>query len=286
MLLVGKGKSCLRGKQKMADLHYVSFNAIAFLQPFKHVVSSKNLNCMKVPKFYFLLLSVLFFSSCDIIKQMPTTPGSPSGTGGITQYEAGQGIKEALAQGLSKAVLQLNNTDGFFKNAFYKILLPPDAQKIEATLRGIGMNDLVDKAILQINRGAEDAAGYAQPIFANAIRSMTLNDAIGLVRNGDTSATHFFRVKTTEQLHATFLPVIKSSLDKVQGTKYYSDLVNTYNNFPTTFKKLNPDLTGFVTARATQALFDLVAKEERNIRNNLAARTTDLLRKVFGGYNR
>lgn len=111
---------------------------------------------------------------------------------------------------------------------------------------------------------------------------MTLADAIGLVKNGDTSATHFFRVKTTDQLIAAFLPVIKTSLDKLNATKYYSDMVNTYNNFPTTFKKLNPDLPGFVTQKATDALFDLVAKEERNIRQNIAARTTDLLRKVFG----
>ena len=145
------------------------------------------------------------------------------------------------------------------------------------------MNSMVDKAILQINRGAEDAAGFAKPIFVDAIKRMTLNDAIGLVRNGDTSATHFFRVKTTDKLFAAFLPVIRSSLDKVQGTKYYSDLVTTYNNFPTTFKKLNPDLAGFVTTKATDALFDLVAKEELNIRNNLFARSTDLLKKVFGG---
>jgi hypothetical protein len=144
------------------------------------------------------------------------------------------------------------------------------------------MGKVVDKAILQINRGAEDAAGYAKPIFADAIRNMTLQDAIGLVKNGDTSATHFFREKTTEKLMTAFLPVIKSSLDKVQATKYYGDIVNTYNNFPTTFTKINPDLAGFVTAKATAALFDLVAKEEINIRTNFAARTTDILKKVFG----
>jgi len=136
---------------------------------------------------------------------------------------------------------------------------------------------------LQINRGAEDAAGFAKPIFIDAIKSMTLQDAIGLVRNGDTSATHFFREKTTAKLIAAFTPVIKASLDKVEGTKYYSDLVNKYNSLPTTFKPINPDLTGFVTGKATDALFDLVAKEEVNIRTNFAARTTDILKKVFGG---
>jgi len=203
--------------------------------------------------------------------------------GGVTEMEAGQGIKEALGQGLVKAVLHLNKPDGFFKDALYKVLLPPDAKKIENTLRDLGMNKMVDKAILAINRAAEDAAGFAKPIFVDAIKSMTISDAIGLVRNGDTSATHFFRVKTTDKLIAAFLPVIKSSLDKVEATKYYGDIVTTYNNFPTTFKKINPDLPSFVTGRATDALFDLVAKEEVNIRQNILARTTELLRKVFGG---
>ena len=170
----------------------------------------------------------------------------------------------------------------FFKDAFYKILLPPDAKKVENTLRDLGFNNMVDKAILQINRGAEDAAGYAKPIFVNAIKSMTISDAIGLVRNGDTSATHFFREKTTAQLTAAFLPVIKASLAKVNATKYYGDLVNRYNSLPIVFNKVNPDLAGFVTMKATNALFDLVAKEEKNIRNNFAARTTEILRKVFG----
>ena len=144
------------------------------------------------------------------------------------------------------------------------------------------MNSVVDKAILAINRAAEDAAGFAKPIFVDAIKSMTISDAIGLVRNGDTSATHFFRIKTTEKLVAAFIPVIRSSLDKVNATRYYADIVNTYNNIPTTFKKINPDLPSFVTGRATEALFDLVAKEEINIRQNIAARSTEILRKVFG----
>jgi len=217
-------------------------------------------------------------SSCDVINKLPQS----TGMGPITEAEAGQGIKEALAQGLTNAVLRLNKEDGFFKDALYKILLPPDAKKVENTLRSLGLNSMVDKAILQINRGAEDAAGYAKPIFIEAIKNMTLQDAIGLVKNGDTSATHFFRQKTTDKLLAAFLPVIKSSLDKVEATKYYGDVINKYNGFPTTIKKINPDLPGFVTGKATDALFDLVAVEEKNIRTNIAARTTDILKKVFG----
>jgi len=234
-----------------------------------------------------LFVIALVFNSSGAFSQikLPKLPkiGGISNGGAVTESEAAGGIKEALAQGISKAVLQLNKEDGFFKDALYKVLLPPDAKKIENTLRNVGMGNMVDRAVLQINRAAEDAAGYAKPIFADAIKSMTVSDAIGLVKNGDTSATHFFRVKTTDQLIAAFMPVIKSSLDKLNATRYYSDLVNTYNNFPTTFKKLNPDLTSHVTNKAVTALFDLVSIEERNIRTNLAARTSDLLRKVFGG---
>ena len=232
-------------------------------------------------KIFTLIIAVATLSSCEVLNQLPA--GTIPGTGGVSQAEAAQGIKEALGQGLTKSVLQLNSVDGFFRDAAYKILLPPDAKKIENTLRAIGFNSLVDKAILQINRGAEDAAGFAKPIFIDAIKSMTLQDAIGLVRNGDTSATHFFRIKTTEKLLAAFKPVIQSSLNKVDATKYYGDLVSKYNSLPTTFNKVNPDLSSFVTDRAIVALFDLIAKEEVNIRTNFAARTTDILKKVFGG---
>ena len=224
-----------------------------------------------------LVIVSVVFASCDTLSQLPIKTGN-----GVTEAEAGQGIKEALSQGLVNAVLRLNKEDGFFKDAIYKVLLPPDAKKIENTLRNLGFSSMVDKAILQINRAAEDAAGTAKPIFIDAVKSMSISDAIGLIRNGDTSATHFFRVKTTDKLIAAFLPVIKASLDKVDATKYYSDLVSKYNSLPTTFKKLNPDLPGYVTDRATFALFDLVAGEEKNIRQNVAARTTDILKKVFG----
>jgi hypothetical protein len=215
---------------------------------------------------------------CDSLMKLP----GATGTGPLTEGEAGQGIKEALSQGLVKAVLQLNKEDGFFKDAVYKVLLPPDARKIENTLRDLGMGSMVDKAILQINRAAEDAAGKARPIFADAIRSMTLTDAINLVRMGDTSATHFFRVKTTDALVNAFSPVIRNSLDQLNATKFYGEMVTRYNNFPTTLRKLNPDLPGHVTGKAIDALFDVVAKEERNIRENPIARGTEILKRVFG----
>lgn len=220
----------------------------------------------------------LLLSSCETLSQLPRPTG-----GGVTEAEAGDGIKEALGKGITNAVLQLNKEDGFFKDLVYKVLLPPDAQRIERTLRNLGLGNMVDKAILQINRGAEDAVGYAKPIFVDAIKQMTLTDALNIVRGGDTSATHYFREKTVGRLMAAFLPVIKTSLDKVEATKFYGDIVNRYNSIPTTLRKLNPDLPGYVTDRATNALFDLIAKEERNIRQNPLARTSDILKKVFGG---
>ncbi len=228
--------------------------------------------------FFSLFIFTMLLPSCAELQNVAKTVGV-----GTNNDEAAAGIKEALAQGITKSVLQLNKQDGFFKDLAYKVLMPPEAKKIENTLRSLGLNSMVDKAILQINRGAEDAAGYAKPIFIDAIKSMTLTDAIGLIKNGDTSATHFFREKTTEKLLIAFRPVISSSLDKVDATKYYGDVINKYNSFPTTFKKLNPDLAGYVTEKTTNALFALIAKEEINIRNNIAARTTDLLKKVFGG---
>lgn len=231
--------------------------------------------------FTLLIISVTL-GSCETLQQVANAAGAAT-AGTVSNTEAAAGIKEALGQGITKSVLQLNNTDGFFRNELYKVLLPPEARKIENTLRDLGFNSLVDKAILQINRGAEDAAGYAKPIFVEAIKNMTLSDAIGLIRNGDTSATHFFREKTTLKLLEAFRPVIAASLQKVDATRYYGDMVSKYNNFPTTFKKLNPDLTNYVTQKATDALFNLIAKEEVNIRTNFAARTTNILRRVFGG---
>ena len=239
---------------------------------------------MKKIFFPVLIACSMALGSCDVISQLPAS--LPQATGNVTEGEAAAGIKEALGNGLVRAVTKFNTTDGFFKDAFYKILLPPEAKKIENTLRSLGFNSLVDNAVLSINRGAEDAAGYAKPIFVNAIKQMTVNDAIGLVRNGDTSITHFFRVKTNDQLIAAFTPVIKQSLDRVDATKYYGDLITKYNSLPTTFNKLNPDLTSYVTGKATNALFDQISKEEVNIRTNFAARTSDILRKVFGNLGR
>jgi hypothetical protein len=220
--------------------------------------------------------------ACRSQLKLPKLPKIAGGSA-VTEAEAGQGIKEALTQGVTNAVLNLNKTDGFFGSEIYKMLLPPDAKKIESTLRSAGMGAEVDKAILAINRGAEDAVAYAKPIFVDAIKEMTLTDALNIVKGSNDAATQYFKQKTSEKLIAAFTPSVKSSLDKVDATKYYDDIVNTYNKFPTTFKKVNPDLTSFVVGKAVDALFDQVAKEEANIRANPMARTTEILKKVFGG---
>lgn len=202
---------------------------------------------------------------------------------GITENEAGQGIKEALLQGVSNAVLNLNKTDGFFGSEVYKMFLPEDALKAEKTLRKIGMGPQVDKAILSINRGAEDAVAFAKPIFIDAIKEMTLTDALKIISGPKDGATNYFKDRTKLKLVTAFTPSVESSLEKVDATKYYSDIVTSYNKLPTTFNKIDPDLTSFVVGKAIDALFDQVAKEEANIRANPLARTSDILKKVFGG---
>jgi hypothetical protein len=220
-------------------------------------------------------ITTLSFSSCDVLTQLPTS-------GGLSNEEAGMGIKEALSNGLATAVLNLNKTDGFFGNQLYKLLLPPDALKVENTMRKIGLSAQVDKAILAINRGAEDAVGFAKPIFVNAIKGMTLMDALNIVRGDKNAATNYFKEKTTAALIEAFAPSVKSSLEKVNATKYYGDIANTYNAFPTTKSKINPDLTSFVVGKATDALFANIAIEEARIRENPIARTSEILKKVFG----
>ncbi len=228
-----------------------------------------------------LFISSASYSQITLPKKLfgKTTTGS----GSITENEAGQGIKEALLKGVTSAVLNLNKTDGFFGSEFYKMLLPEDAKKMESTLRSLGMGAQVDKAILSINRGAEDAVAFAKPIFVDAIKEMTLTDALNIIKGSKDAATNYFKSKTKEKLIIAFNPSVKTSLDKVDATKYYSDIVTSYNKLPTTFKKIEPNLTAFVVGKAVDALFDQVAKEEANIRANPLARTSDILKKVFGG---
>lgn len=210
----------------------------------------------------------------DLLKGIPSA--------GPSEKEAGQGVKEALAQGVTRSVLSLHKADGFFRSDLYKVLLPPDAQKAESVLRKIGFGEQVDQAILAINRGAEDAVGEAGPIFVSAIKEMTLTDALGIVRGNKDAATQYFKRKTSQELITAFTPSVQASLDRTSATKYYADIANMYNRLPTGSNKVNPDLTNYVVQKAVDALFDQIAKEEANIRANPLARTTETLKKVFG----
>ncbi len=227
--------------------------------------------------FTYLFISSLFFTSCDTLSGLPNALG-------VTEAEAAEGIRQALQQGTGRGISILNRQDGFFGNNAYKLFLPDDAIKIEKVLRTIGMGSQVDRAILQINRAAEDAVGYATPIFVDAIKEMTIADAINIVRGENNAATSYFRQKTRDKLISAFSPIIDRSLVKLEATRYYSEIVTLYNNIPTTVKKMNPDLTAYVVDRATTALFDQIEKEEANIRANPVARTTQILKKVFGSY--
>lgn len=222
----------------------------------------------------------------DILKKAKSVANggtSVNNTGSFTNTEAVNALKQALQIGTQNASGKLSNINGFFGNQLIKILMPPEAKKVENTLRSVGMGNMVDKAILSMNRAAEDAAGKAVPIFVNAITSMSIQDGISIVRGGNNSATNYLKGRTTQQLTDAFRPVIQNSLAKVDATKYWSDVFSVYNNLPTTRNKVNTDLTAYVTERALNGLFVTIAEEENKIRLDPAARVTDLLKKVFGG---
>ncbi|MDB5222843.1 MAG: hypothetical protein JWN83_1510 [Chitinophagaceae bacterium] len=190
------------------------------------------------------------------------------------------GLKEALQIGTDRSVQKLSIIDGFFANAALKILMPEEAKKAEQKLRALGFGKQVDNAILSMNRAAEDAAKSAAPIFINAIKQMTIQDAVGILRGSDFAATDYLKSKTSIALTNAFRPVIEASLEKVNATKYWNTIFTTYNKL--SFNKVNPDLSAYVTDKALSGIFYQIGLEEQEIRKNPAARTTELLKKVFG----
>lgn len=199
----------------------------------------------------------------------------------LTSSEVAEGLKEALIKGISTGSDLVSQLDGYFKNPEIRIPFPPDVQRVEDKLRQVALGDQVDKFVMTLNRGAEDAAKEAKPIFITAIRSMTIQDAWSILKGENDAATQFLKRTTSSLLKEKFKPVIRTSLDKVNATKYYSDIVKRYNQIPLV-QKVNPDLDDYATDRAIEGLFIMIAKEEKNIRQNPVARTTELLRKVFG----
>jgi hypothetical protein len=227
------------------------------------------------------ILALLALTACDttdLNSVLGTVLGSENG---LTSTEIGNGLKQALEIGITKGADRLSRENGYFQSP-YKILLPEEARKVTDRLQGIpGFSNLEANVLEKINRGAEDAASKAKPIFVNAIKSMTITDALGILKGDKDAATSYLKRVTYQQLYNEFNPVIVTSLDKFNARQYWSDAVNTYNRIPLVNDEVDPDLDDYVTNKALDGLFAQVAKEELDIRNNLAARTTDLLRRVF-----
>lgn len=199
----------------------------------------------------------------------------------LTTAEVAEGLKEALIKGISTGSDLVSITDGYFKNPEIKIPFPPEVKKVEDAMRKIGLGGQVDKFVLTLNRGAEDAAKEAKPIFIAAIKSMTIQDAWAILKGEENAATEYLKRTTSASLKEKFKPVIQNSLNKVNATKYYGEIITRYNQIPLV-EKVNPNLDDYATDKAIEGLFVMIAKEEKNIRMDPVARTTELLKRVFG----
>ncbi|MCX6303468.1 MAG: DUF4197 domain-containing protein [Bacteroidetes bacterium] len=200
---------------------------------------------------------------------------------GLTEKDAAAGIREALVKGTGESVKIVSKVNGYFANPEIKIPFPQEAKDIETKLRAIGLGSQVDEVVTSLNRAAEDAAKSAEPVFVSAINGMSISDAINIVKGSNDAATSYLKKTTSPELKEKFTPIIKTSLDKVDATRLWTDLIKQYNQIPFV-KKQNPDLAAYVTDKAITGLFVMVAKEEGKIRKDPAARATELLKKVFG----
>ncbi len=227
-----------------------------------------------------LVLSLFAFSLFGCAEMQQVLDQLPQGTGVLSQAEIGSGLKEALNNGITKQVSKLTSTDGFFKNEAVKILLPEELQTVDKKLRQIGMSKLADEGLKVINRAAEDAVKEATPIFVDAVKQMTFNDAKNILMGNESSATTYLQNTTSSALYAKFNPVIKNSYTKVGADKVWSQIITKYNSIPLV-KKVNPDLTDYTTNKAMEGVFKMIAVEEKDIRTNLSSRSSDLLKKVF-----
>ena len=224
-----------------------------------------------------LLLGCFTLTSCAELQQVANQLPNLGQTQGI---DISGGLKEALNNGISKQVSKLTATDGFFKNEMVKILLPEELQKVDNTLRKIGMGKLADEGLKVLNRAAEDAVKESTPIFVDAIKGMSFNDAKNILMGNESAATSYLQNSTTTALYAKFNPVIKNSFTKVGADKVWANIITKYNSVPLV-KKVNPDLTDYTTNKALEGVFKMIAVEEKSIRTDLNSRTSDLLKKVF-----
>lgn len=199
----------------------------------------------------------------------------------LNNTEIAAGLRQALDFGLDKQVTKLTQTDGFYKNELVKILLPAELQKVDKGLRDIGLGNLADEGLKVLNRAAEDAVKEATPIFVNAVKEITFNDAKNILLGQNDAATQYLTSKTQTSLHDKFHPVINNSFAKVGADRVWENLINRYNAIPFT-TDVNPNLTDYVTSEALKGVYTMIAVEEKEIRTKVSSRTTDLLRRVFG----
>ena len=228
-------------------------------------------------KIVLLVVVVFQLSACAEMQQVMNQFPQPQGIGGI---DISAGLKEALNNGISKQVVKLTATDGFYKNELVKILLPEELRKVDAGLRKVGLGSLADEGLKVLNRAAEDAVKEATPIFVNAVVNMSFADAKTILMGNESSATMYLQNSTSTALYGKFNPVIKNSFTKVGADKVWANIITKYNLIPFV-QKVNPDLTDYVTNQAMTGVFKMIAVEEKNIRTNLNARTSVLLQKVF-----
>ena len=227
-----------------------------------------------------IVLSIAFLSLVSCAEMQQVLEQLPQQTGILSQTEMGNGLKEALNNGITKQVSKLTTTDGFFRNEAVKILLPEEIQKVDTKLRQLGMSKLADEGLKVLNRAAEDAVKEATPIFVDAVKQMTFTDAKNILLGNESSATNYLQTSTSTALYGKFNPVIKNSFAKVGADKIWTQIITKYNSIPLV-KKVNPDLTDYTTNKAMEGVFKMIAVEEKDIRTNFSARTSDLLRKVF-----
>ena len=225
-----------------------------------------------------LIALCLTFSGCAELQQVASQ--LPQSGVFLSNADIAAGLREALNNGIDKEVTKLTQTDGFYKNQMVKILLPEELQKVDKTLRDIGLSSLADEGLKMMNRAAEDAVKEATPIFVNAVKNITFNDAKNILMGNDEAATSYLRSSTSTQLYSKFNAVIKSSFSKVGADKVWKNIITKYNQIPLV-NKVNPDLTDYVTNEALTGVFKMIAVEEKDIRNNVNARTSALLKKVF-----
>lgn len=232
-------------------------------------------------KRFICLLIVIISSSCAELQQvMESLPQTTGGSFGLSNLDIANGLKQALDKGIDKQVSKLTLKDGFYGNQLVRIKLPSELQKVDNTLRKIGLSSLADEGLKIMNRAAEDAVKQATPIFVNAVKGMTFADAKKILLGNDNAATQYLQQRTKTQLYQKFNPVIKRSFSKVGADQIWTKIINKYNSIPLT-SDVNPNLTDYVTGEALRGVYTMISVEEKEIRNKIGARSTDLLRKVF-----